>query len=202
MKKSKLFLELCLFVFLSSILVSFGKIENTPLEKNKTPKIVNTYSTVVPNSESIMVAANVKDFLGNSISETNNSYLEFNMDTDEDNKEDIIIQAFSKNGRIYFYSPINTNSKKLDQKALQPLGNVIVTPLDTEPITFQENGMYFYAGIKQIEVPSLFDFITSTFSASNRIGMQEVVTIAIKLPKTIIGDSNTTIRTWVTVKKK
>lgn len=199
MKKIKLFLELVVFVILGTVLISSGLNTNN-LRPVVSPKITNSYSSYTSDYQNVVLAADVKNFLGKSIYETTPFYLEFNL-TNANNQE-FVIQAKANKGRIYFYGPIVkervTEETILNENHL--LGSVIITPKDSEPLSYVSDEVSLFAGVKNRENLSLLDFLF--FPNANAIDKEkeEVLSLVIEFPNDLITNSYQ-LTTWTEIKK-
>ena len=188
MKNIKLFLELVVFVILGALLISSGE-NATNYIPFTTPIITNSYSSYTSEYQNIVLAVDVKDFLGKSIYETNHFHLEFNI-TNASNQE-FVIQAKANKGRIYFYGPIE--KEKLTEETILNedylLGSVIITPKDSEPLSYVSEEVSLFAGLKNRDTISFLDFLF--FPNSNAIDKktEEVLSLVIEFPNELIANS-------------
>ncbi len=200
MKKIKLFLELVVFVILGTSLISSGE-NATNYIPFTTPKIANSYSSYTSDYQNIVLAADVKNFLGSSIYETTPFYLEFNI-TNANNQE-FVIQTKANKGRIYFYGPI-VKEKLTEETILNEdylLGSVIITPKDSEPLSYVSEEVSLFAGLKNRDNISFLDFLF--FPNSNAIDKEteEVLSLVIKFPNELLANSYQ-LATWTEIKKQ
>lgn len=200
MKKIKLFLELVVFGILGTLLISSGE-NTTNYIPFTTPKITNSYSSYTSDYQNIVLSADVKNFLGSSIYDTNYFYLEFNIANA--NNEEFVIQAKANKGRIYFYGPI-VKEKLTEETILNEdylLGSVIITPKDSEPLSYVSEEVSLFAGLKNRDNISFLDFLF--FPNSNAIDKEteEVLSLVIKFPNELIANSYQ-LATWTEIKKQ
>ncbi|MVO09415.1 hypothetical protein GOQ30_09615 [Flavobacterium sp. TP390] len=200
MKKIKLFLELVVFVILGTLLISSGE-NDTNYIPFTTPKITNSYSSYTSDYQNIVLAADVQNFLGNSIYETNHFYLEFNI-TNVNNQE-FVIQAKANKGRIYFYGPI-LKEKVMEETILNEdylLGSVIITPKDSEPLSYVSEEVSLFAGVKNRDTISFLDYLFFPNSNSIDKETEEVLSLVIEFPNELIANSHQ-LAIWTEIKKQ
>ena len=139
--------------------------------------------------------------------------VEFNIDTNGDNVEDLVIQAIPRDGKMYFFGPTAPSSTGIDSKVETMSNNesyVAITPYGSDAIVGTNNGMKFFAGPR--DDPFFMDFaqysaiiggMASSFNnpGSDTFAGTNVMSIVVEVPKTMIGGSGT-INTWVESKRK
>ena len=137
---------------------------------------------------------------------------EFNIDTNSDNVEDLVIQAIPRGGKMFFFGPYTPNSTGLNSviNTAATTSEVVITPYGSQAIVANSNNMKFFAGPR--DDPFFMDFArygeilagnapgfspsgTDTFAGTN------VMSIVVEVPKSQIGGSGT-INTWVEAKTK
>lgn len=140
--------------------------------------------------------------------------IEFNIDTNGDNVEDLVIQAVRKNKKMYFFGPyapsqtglvstIDANAKKNSFVKITEYG-------EEANISTSQDGLTFFAGPR--DDPFFFDFaryseiIAGNAGAFNNPGADtfagtNVLSIVVEVPKDLIGSTGN-INTWVESKRK
>ena len=136
----------------------------------------------------------------------------FNIDTDGNNVEDLVIQAIPRDGVMYFFGPYAPSTTGLNSTINESAttSQVAITNYGSSATIANSNGMKFFAGPR--DDPFFMDFarygeiIGGTASGFNNPGSDtfagtNVLSIVVEVPKTMIGSSGT-INTWVEAKTK
>ena len=215
MKKSKLFLGLAALGLVGTILVAADHIDAPAVQGGKAD-ITDFYSFQGSNNNNLVFVANVKGLIAPSESAMSsfdeNVLVEFNIDNNGDNVEDLVIQAIPRNGKMYFFGPVapGTAGTTSTIKSANALGSVSITPYGSQAIVAMNNGSSMFAGLR--DDPFFFDFGryseiiagnagsfnspgTDTFAGSN------VMSIVVEVPKSMLGGTGT-LNTWVETKRK
>ena len=138
--------------------------------------------------------------------------IEFNIDTDLDYIEDLVIQALPRNGKMYFFGPYEPSATGLNSSLPQDGSEygVLITPYSSSPIIGTKGAMKFFAGPR--DDPFFMDFAkyeeiigktadgfsnpgSDTFKGTN------VLSIVVEVPKSMVEGSGN-INTWVETKAK
>ena len=113
MKKSKILLGTVILGIIGLITVAADHIE-APAAQGTSADITDFYAFQGENTDNIVFVANVQGLLSPSATATTsfdeNVLVEFNIDTDGDNIEDLVIQAIPRDGKMYFFGPIGPSS--------------------------------------------------------------------------------------------
>ncbi|WP_320814118.1 DUF4331 family protein [Flavobacterium sp.] len=215
MKKSKLLLGLSFFGVLGLVLVAADHID-APAVQGGTSDITDFYSFQGSNTNNLVFVANVKGLLSPTATADaafdENVMVEFNIDNNGDNIEDLVIQAIPRNGKMYFFGPVAPSASGTSSAVMtsNPLGSVTISQYGTPAVISVENGANLFAGPR--DDPFFFDFGqyseiiagnagsfnnpgTDTFAGSN------VMSVVVELPKSMLGGSGT-LNTWVETKRK
>jgi len=215
MKKSKILLGLALTGVLALVLVAADHIDAPAVQGGKSD-ITDFYVFRGSNTNNMVFVANVQGLLSptatSSASFDENVLVEFNIDNNGDNVEDLVIQAIPRNGKMYFFGPVapGTAGTSSTVKTSNPLGSVDISAYGNSAVVSSQNGVSLFAGPR--DDPFFFDFGkyteiiggtatsfanpgTDTFAGSN------VMSIAVELPKSLLGGSGS-LNTWVETKKK
>lgn len=178
--------------------------------------ITDFYAFQGENTDNIVFVTNLQGLLSPSATATaafqENTMVEFNIDTNQDNIEDLVIQAVPRDGKMYFFGPIapTTTGK---QSSILPNSMQIavdITPYGSNAIVGTSNGVKVFAGPR--DDPFFMDFaqygqiIAGNATSFNDPGSDtfagtNVLSIVIELPKNMIGGSGN-INTWVESKSK
>lgn len=215
MKKSNLLLGALALVVSIGILIAADHID-APDVAGGSSDITDFYAFQGEDTNNIVFVANIKGLMSPgetaSASFDENVLFEFNIDTDGDAVEDLIIQAIPRNGKMYFFgpfSPFGTGLNSTVNTSVTP-SYVDITAYGESPTIMSENGMKFFAGPR--DDPFFMDFarygeiIGGTASGFNDPGADtfagtNVLSVVVEVPKSMIGGSGT-INTWVETKVK
>jgi len=109
MKKTKILLGLALTGILAITLIAADHIDAPAVASGKSD-ITDFYVFQGANTDNMVFVANVQGLIspGNSSSATfdENVMVEFNIDNNGDNVEDLVIQAIPRNGVMFFFGPV------------------------------------------------------------------------------------------------
>jgi hypothetical protein len=214
MRNTKL-LKLLLVVISISVLIAADHID-APAVSGGTSDITDFYAFQGEDTNNLVFVANIKGLL--SPSETMNAtfdettLIEFNIDTNGDNIEDLVIQAIPRDGEMYFFGPYAPSLTGLNSTidATMNSSKVAITKYGEQAVIGMENGMKYFAGPR--DDPFFMDFarygeiISGDASGFNNPGSDtfagtNVLSIVVEVPKTMIGSTGT-INTWVESKVK
>lgn len=215
MKKSKLLLGLSFFGIVGLILVAADHID-APAVQGGTSDITDFYSFQGSNTNNLVFVANVKGLLSPtataSTSFDENVMVEFNIDNNGDNVEDLVIQAIPRGGKMYFFGPVSpgTPGTSSTVKTSAALGSVDITEYGQSAQIATSSGASFFAGPR--DDPFFFDFgqyseiIAGNASSFNNPGTDtfagtNVMSVVVEVPKSMLGGSGT-LNTWVETKRK
>lgn len=216
MKKTKILIGVAMVAIAGFIGIAADHID-APAVQGGSSDITDFYAFQGANTSNLVLVANVQGLLSPSATGNaafdENTLVEFNIDTDGDNIEDLVIQATARDGKMYFFGPTaptqpGTTSTILTNASAQ--GSVDITPYGTDAIVASNAGMSFFAGPR--DDPFFFDFaqysaiIGGTASSFNNPGSDtfagsNVLSIVVEVPKAMVGGSGT-INTWVESKRK
>jgi len=212
MKKRKIFITVfvCLVVAAAGIIYAADHID-APAVTNKPTDITDVYVFRAQNPDNMVFVANTQGLLSPAATGDagfdENTMIEFNIDNNGDNVEDLVIQCIAKNGKMKVYGPampkvtgtisylninklsVQTDITKYGQDALTATG---------------DNGVKAFAGPR--DDPFFFDLvrfrqvIAGTASSFNNPGNDtfagtNVMSIVVEVPKSLLG-SNGTINVW------
>ena len=215
MKKSKILLGLALTGVLAITLIAADHIDAPAVAGGKSD-ITDFYAFQGANTNNMVFVANVQGLISPSSSSAakfdENVMVEFNIDNNGNNVEDLVIQAIPRNGKMYFFGPVapGTAGTSSTVKTSNAIGSVDITAYGSSAIVASQNGVSMFAGLR--DDPFFFDFGqfsailggtatsfnnpgTDTFAGSN------VMSIVIEVPKSQLGGSGS-LNTWVETKKK
>ncbi|MEZ4792481.1 MAG: DUF4331 family protein [Gelidibacter sp.] len=215
MKRTKILIGIALLAVAGFFVIAADHID-APAVTGGTSDITDFYAFQGQNTNNIAFVANVQGLLtpadtgGATFDE--NVMIEFNIDTDGDNVEDLVIQAAPRNGKMYFFGPAAPAAPGTSSTFLTGVtpNSVDITPYGANAITATNGGMSFFAGPR--DDPFFFDFgqysaiIGGTATSFNNPGTDtfagsNVLSVVVEVPKTMIGGTGT-IKTWVETKRK
>ncbi|RIA10229.1 uncharacterized protein DUF4331 [Flavobacteriaceae bacterium MAR_2010_72] len=216
MKKSKILIGVAIVAIAGFIGIAADHID-APAVQGGSSDITDFYAFQGSNTSNLVLVANVQGLLSpsatGSASFDENTLVEFNIDTNGDAVEDLVIQATARDGKMYFFGPTaptqpGTSSTILTTASAQ--GSVDITPYGTDAIIATSGGMSFFSGPR--DDPFFFDFaqysaiIGGTATSFNDPGADtfagtNVLSIVVEVPKSMVGGSGT-INTWVESKRK
>lgn len=215
MKKKKTLFGAFALVASIALVIAADHID-APAVSGGSSDITDYYAFQGEDTNNIVFVANIQGLL--SPSETanasfdENTMIEFNIDTDGDAVEDLVIQAIPRDGMMYFFGPYAPTSTGLNSTVGSTMNQskVEITSYGDSPIVEMDNGMMFFAGPR--DDPFFMDFarygeiISGNASSFNDPGADtfagtNVLSIVVEVPKSMIGGTGT-INTWVESKVK
>jgi hypothetical protein len=192
---------------------------DAPAVAGGTSDVTDFYAFQGENTDNVVFVANVQGLLSPSATTTasfdENIMIEFNIDTDGDAVEDLVIQAVPKNKKMIFIGPFKPSQTGLvstvDPQNFGVSSNVSITPFGSNAIIeTSDNGMKYFAGPR--DDPFFFDF--AQFSAillgnatsfnnpgSDTFAGSNVMSVVVEVPKAMLGGSGS-VNTWVETKRK
>ncbi|MEP5255215.1 MAG: DUF4331 family protein [Winogradskyella arenosi] len=216
MKKTKILIATAVLSIATFVAIAADHID-APAVQGGTSDITDFYAFRGEETSNLVLVANVQGLLTPSATSSatfdENVLLEFNIDTDDDNVEDLVIQATPRDGKMYFFGPTAPAQTGLNSTIVSTSSNaavVDITSYGASAIVEEFGGMKFFAGPR--DDPFFFDFNTYTeIIAGNASGFNSpgddtfagtnVLSVVVEVPKSMIGGSGT-IKTWVESKRK
>lgn len=208
-------------LLLVGILIIAADHIDAPSVTGTTSDITDYYAFQGNNQDNIVFMVNVQGLLAPdataNASFDENVMLEFNIDTNGDAVEDLVIQAVRKNKKMYFLGPFEPSQTGTVSTLDANIGkggqnSVFITPYGSEPnIGTSKNGMKFFAGPR--DDPFFFDFARYSAiisgqatgfdadTASDTFAGTNVLSVVVEVPKSMFGGSES-INTWVESKRK
>lgn len=190
---------------------------DAPAVQGGSSDITDFYAFQGANASNLVFAANIQGLLSPASTSTatfdENVLVEFNIDTNGDYVEDLVIQAIPRDGKMYFFGPVapsQTGTSSNVETSATATGVVDITAYDSSANIATNSGMSFFAGPR--DDPFFFDFaqyseiIAGNASSFNMPGSDtfagsNVMSIVVEVPKAMIGGSGN-INTWVVTKRK
>ncbi|WP_405606028.1 DUF4331 family protein [Polaribacter sp. Asnod1-A03] len=215
MKKTKILVATLCVAIIGLVTIAADHID-APAAQGTTADITDFYAFQGEDTDNIAFVANVQGLLSPTASATasfdENVMVEFNIDTDGDAVEDLVIQATPRDGKMYFFGPYSPSSTGLNStiNEMATTSEVDITAYGSSAITSSNNGMKFFAGPR--DDPFFMDFaqygeiIAGNATSFNSPGSDtfagtNVLSIVVEVPKSMIGGTGT-INTWVEAKTK
>ncbi|MGB1312828.1 MAG: DUF4331 family protein [Bizionia paragorgiae] len=216
MKKMKILLGASALAIAGFLMVAADHID-APDVASTSSDITDFYAFQGQNENNIAFVANVQGLLSpmatTSATFDENVLVEINIDTNNDNVEDLVIQAIPRNGKMYFFGPTAPTATGLNSIIMKDATQTVVDITaygEIAKVTTNSNGIKAFAGPR--DDPFFFDFAQysailagdatsfnnpgdDTFSGTN------VMSIVVEVPKSMIGGTGT-INTWVESKRK
>ena len=201
MKKSKLFAVIggIGVAVLSIFLISADHID-APAVQGTTADITDFYAFQGQNSSNFVFVANVQGLLppGQPTDEAvfdETVLLEFNIDSNNDLKEDYVIQAIKRGDSMYFFGPSAPAMQGLESTIATSTRRSVKISTKDDVQTTEQDGMKFFAGPR--EDPFFFDFnqynavLSGTASSFNNPGMDtfagtNVLSVVVEFPKSML----------------
>lgn len=217
MKKVKIFITamLCLSVLVGGILIAADHID-APAVTNQSTDITDLYVFRGENPDNLVFVANTKGLLSPGATASakfdDNTLIEFNIDNNGDNVEDLVIQCISKNGQMRVYGP--TVPRMTGTSSMININDftaqVEITPYGQPAIISEQKGVKVFAGPR--DDPFFFDLVafqnilagnasgfnnpgSDTFAGTNVLGL------VVEIPKSMLGGSGS-LNVWVETKKR
>lgn len=205
MKKSRLTARLSSFgMLILAVLLMSGDHNDSLSVSGTTADIADFFAFQAPDPENMVLVLNMQGLLpkGKATEQAEfdeNVLMEFNIDLNNDLKEDVLIQAIRRGDSLYFFGPyitsesdlvseINVDSNIKNQVKISTVDSIFIE---------ENNGMKFFAGPR--EDPFFFDRKrfneymdgvapggfnnpgTDTYAGTN------VLSVVIELPKSMLG---------------
>jgi hypothetical protein len=218
MKKAKfLIVSFALAAITTSVVIIAADHIDTPTVTGKSTDITDVYAFQGQDPNNIVLVANTQGLLSPAATAgaqfDPNTLLEFNIDNNNDNVEDLVIQANFSSGKMRFYGPAKPT---VTGTRSQLEGNVTlevpVTSYDAgSPSIATKNGMSVFAGPR--DDPFFFDLdrfkkiIAGQETSFRNPGVDafagtNVLSVIVEVPKSVLGATNGKINLWFETKKK
>jgi|SRR5690554_3244640 len=228
MMKSKFFAGISSvgLIILAIVLIS-GDHNDAPSLMGTKADIADFYAFQAPNPDNLVLILNVQGLIpaGSPTEQAEfdeDVLMEFNIDLNNDLKEDILIQAIKRRDSMYFFGPFATTETGLESTIHTAVKHQVKISTKEDIHIAEEGGMRFFAGPR--DDPFFFDRIrydaylagnaqagfvepgTDTYAGTN------VLSIVVELPKSMLGTPVTnvnpfdpgtpTFNMWVETKRK
>jgi hypothetical protein len=215
MKHMRLLLKTFGLLLAGGLLVAADHAD-APAVKDGTSDITDLYAFQGENTNNIVFAGNLQGLLSpGSTAMTDfdeDVLIEFNIDNNGDNVEDLVIQAIPKDGKMYFFGPVAPSNVGTTSTIAtgSMMGSVDITGYGNAAITGNENGMSFFAGPR--DDPFFFDLgrykeiIAGTAPGFNSPGTDtfagtNVLSVVVEVPKSMLGGTGM-LNVWLETKER
>jgi Domain of unknown function (DUF4331) len=217
MKKRKIMLAAVAAIVISGGMLWAADHIDAPAVSNQSTDITDVYAFRGADPNNLVLVANTQGLMAPSATAAAkfdlNTLLEFNIDNNNDNVEDLVIQAIYDGSSIKFYGPVAPSQKGTrSQLEGAVTAEVAVTPYGAAAITATgANGMKVFAGPR--DDPFFFDLnqfkkvIAGTATSFNNPGADSfagtnVLSLVVELPKSLLNAGAGKINLWMETKKK
>jgi hypothetical protein len=190
---------------------------DAPAVKGQSTDITDLYVFQGQDANNLVFVANTQGLLAPSATGAAqfdpNTLIEFKIDNNNDNVEDLVIQAIYKDGKMNFYGPIAPGMKGTVNKIEGGLtASVSVTPYGSAPTMGSGNyGTKVFAGPR--DDPFFFDLdqfkaiLAGAATSFNNPGKDtfagtNVLSVVVEVPKSLLHASAGKINVWLTTNKK
>lgn len=205
---------ICLVVAATGIIYAADHVDS-PSVTNKPTDITDVYVFRAENPDNMVFVVNTQGLLTPGATADakfdENTMIEFNIDNNGDNVEDLVIQCIAKNGKMKVYGP--TSPKVTGTVSYLNINKLSVqtdiTKYGQEPVIgIGDNGVKVFAGPR--DDPFFFDLtrfkqiIAGQATSFNNPGHDtfagtNVMALVVEIPKWILN-SNGTINVWAETK--
>lgn len=215
-KKKMLFAVLVTAGITAAGLVYAADHIDSPTVTNQSTDITDLYVFRGQDANNLVFIANTQGLLAPGATGAakfdENTLIEFNIDNNNDNVEDLVIQGIYNNGMMKIYGPIKpseTGSRsKLEGSAT---AEVAVTPYGSSANIGTGGGLKVFAGPR--DDPFFFDLnqfkkiIAGTATSFNNPGTDafagtNVLSLVVEVPKSMLNAANGKLNVWLETKKK
>jgi hypothetical protein len=217
MKKIALILG-CAVVVVGGVVLASDH-NDAPAVKGQVTDITDLYVFAGQDTNNLVFVGNSQGLIAPSSTGAakfdSSTLIEFKIDNNADNVEDLVIQAVDSAGYINFYGPVKPTltgtRSKLETSAF--IGSVAVTAYaaSSPTITTTSNGIKLFAGPR--DDPFFFDLdqyhriIAGTATGFNNPGTDSfagtnVLAIVVEVPKSLLNATSGKIGVWLTTSTK
>lgn len=215
MKRSKIAIMIASAIVIVGGIVYAADHIDAPAVKGQTTDITDLYVFQAKNPNNLVFVANSQGLMAPSATGAAkfdpNTLIQFKIDNNGDNVEDLVIQAIYKDGKINVFGPTRPSLKGTRTKIELDdfTGAVDVTPYGASypAIATVDHGIKIFAGPR--DDPFFFDLdqfhkiIGGTATSFNNPGKDtfagtNVLSIAVEVPKSLLHAENGKINVWLT----
>jgi uncharacterized protein DUF4331 len=219
MKRKKIALMLASAALIIGGIVYASDHNDAPAVKGQVTDITDLYVFQGKNTNNLVFVGNSQGLIAPSATSSAqfdpNTLIQFKIDNNGDNVEDLVIQAIYKDGKVNFFGPsrpVYTGTKtKIDEANY--IGSVQVTPYGaSQPIVATgAYGIKLFAGPR--DDPFFFDLnqfhaiLAGTATGFNNPGSDtfagtNVLSVVAEVPKSLLHAQNGKVNVWLTTSTK
>ena len=190
---------------------------DAPAVTNQATDITDLYVFRAEDPSNLVFVANTQGLLSPGATATakfdENTLIEFNIDNNNDNVEDLVIQCKydAASGTMKVYGPVSPSEKgtrsKLEGAVTASVG---VTAYGSAPVIATQNGMKLFAGPR--DDPFFFDLdqyhkildgMAASFNdpGTDKFAGLNVMSVVVEIPKAVLGGTGK-LNVWLETKKK
>ena len=190
---------------------------DAPAVTNQATDITDLYVFRAEDPSNLVFVANTQGLLSPGATATakfdENTLIEFNIDNNNDNVEDLVIQCKydAASGTMKVYGPVSPSEKgtrsKLEGAVTASVG---VTAYGSAPVITTQNGMKLFAGPR--DDPFFFDLdqyhkildgMAASFNdpGTDKFAGLNVMSVVVEIPKAVLGGTGK-LNVWLETKKK
>lgn len=218
MKKTKLFIAAAaVSLALCGGVIWASDHADAPNVTNKSTDITDLYVFQGANTSNLVFVGNVTGLLSPTATQTatfdENTMIEFKIDNNADNVEDLVIQCVYKGGKMYIYGPVKPGNIGFSSTVTGTASVIVpVTPYTSStPITATgTTGIQAFAGPR--DDPFFFDLdqfhkitggTATSFLATGHdtFAGTNVMSVVVEVPKSLLNSTGK-INVWLQTKKK
>jgi hypothetical protein len=219
MKKNKILFAAVVAVAMGGGILWAADHIDAPAVTGQATDITDVYAFQGATTTNMVLVANTQGLLASGAATTAakfdaNTLIEFNIDNNGDNVEDLVIQAIYDGANMKFYGPVAPSATGTKSKLEGNVtASVAVTANGAAPVVATgTNGMQVFAGPR--DDPFFFDLnqfkkiIAGTATGFNNPGVDafagtNVLSVVVELPKTLLNPpASGKISVWAESKKK
>lgn len=216
MKKIKIISAVVAIIAIAGGIVYAADHIDSPAVTNQATDITDVYAFQGQDANNLVLVANTQGLLAPSATAAakfdENTLIEFNIDNNGDNVEDLVIQGIAKNGKMYVYGPVKPSMTGTQSVITgNATASVDITPYGSDAMIGTGGGLKVFAGPR--DDPFFFDLAqfkhilagdagsfnnpgSDTFAGTN------VLSFVVELPKSMLGSTNGKISVWLETKKR
>ena len=218
MKRRKVVIMIACAVLIVGGMLYASDHMDAPAVKGQTTDITDLYVFEGKSTNNLVFVGNTQGLLSPSATSSAqfdpNTLIQFKIDNNGDNVEDLVIQAIYSNGSIYVYGParpsLTGTRTKIEESDF--IGSVPVTPYGAHPIVATgKDGIKLFAGPR--DDPFFFDLnqfhkiiggMATSFNnpGSDTFAGTNVMSIVIEVPKGLLHASSGKLGVWLTTSSK
>lgn len=217
MKKTKILVIATAAIVLGGSILWAADHIDAPAVTNQTTDITDIYAFKGADANSRVFVVNTQGLLSPTATAAAkfdaNTLIEINIDNNNDNVEDLVIQAIYDGTNMKFYGPVKPTATGLKSQLEGAVtATVGVTAYNASPVMATgTNGIKVFAGPR--DDPFFFDLdqykkiIAGTASGFNNPGTdtfasKNVMSVVVEVPVSLLGATTGKINIWAETKKK